>query len=194
MKKALIILCGGLCMMLASSTQSAAQIKFGAIGGLNFNDVTGDDFESDGMAIGFHLGGFVNIGNKIMVEPQLLYVRKGSKLEEGNLNLDYIEIPIWVRYQLESGLNFNAGPYFAFLMGAKADGEDAKDSFTGSDVGVGFGIGYQLAGGLGFAANYNLGLTSIGEEYEIFGETYEIDAKTSNIKVSVSYTFGGRRE
>src|SRR5688572_4947857 len=151
MKKNLMILAAGLCLMFAASTQSFAQIKLGVIGGANFNNITGDDDEaSEGMSVGYHIGGFVNIGNKLMVEPQLLYIRKGTQLESGNLNLDYLEIPIWVRYQLDGGLNFQAGPFIGILLGAKADGEDAKDGYKSSDWGMGVGIGYQLAGGLGF--------------------------------------------
>src|SRR5688572_26173724 len=152
MKKKLTIIAAGLCLMLGSTTLSIAQLKLGAIGGANFNDISGDDADeaSEGMAVGYHIGGFVNIGNKLMVEPQVLYIRKGTQLESGNLNLDYIEIPIWVRYQLEGGFNFQAGPFIGILLGAKADGEDAKDGYKSSDWGMGVGIGYQLAGGLGF--------------------------------------------
>jgi len=194
MKKTLMVISAGLLLMFATTTQSVAQLKLGVIGGANFNDITGSDIDSEGMGVGYHIGGFLNIGNKLMVEPQVLYSVKGSKVKDGNLNLSYIEIPIWVRYQLEGGLNFNAGPYMAILVGAKDDGDDAKDNYKSSDWGLGFGIGYQLQGGLGFAVNYNQGLANVGEDVEVFGQKVEFDAHTTNIKLSLSYTFGGRRE
>jgi len=97
---------------------------------------------------------------------------------------------------LDGGLNFNAGPFMAVLLGAKYDGEKVKDNYKTSDWGMGVGIGYQLAGGLGFAFNYNQGLGNIGEDIEdpFTGTKYEYEAKSANFKLSASYTFGGRRE
>lgn len=194
MKQKLTIIGSALCLMFIINTQSMAQMKFGVIGGFNFNDLTGSDVNSDGMSVGYHLGAFVNFGEQLMIEPQLLYSVKGTKGASDNLNLSYVEIPIWIRYQLENGFNINAGPYAGILVGAKVDGNDFKDSYKSTDFGLGFGIGYQMSSGLGFAANYSMGLTSIGEEYEIFGTKYDIEARTTCIKLSASYTFGGRRE
>ncbi len=160
MKKTLLVMASGLLLMFATTTQSVAQLKLGVIGGLNFNDLTGSDIESDGMSTGYHFGGFLNIGNKLMIEPQLLYSVKGTESTNGNLNLGYLEIPIWLRYQLEGGLNFNAGAFMAVLLGAKDDGNEADDQFKTSDWGLGVGIGYQLEGGLGFAINFNQGLAN----------------------------------
>jgi hypothetical protein len=191
----LIALCIGI-IVSTSITPSKAQVKFGPIAGFNFNDVVGADANSDGMSIRFHLGALVNFGitNSFMIEPQLLYSVKGAKGTSDNLNLSYIEIPIWVRYQMGSGLNFNAGPYVGVLLGAKSGSTDVKDNFKTTDIGLGFGLGYQMDGGLGFAANYSFGATSIGEDQELFGQTYSFDAKTTCIKLSVSYTLGGKRE
>ena len=123
-----------------------------------------------------------------------MYSGKGTKLdvadETANLNLNYLEVPIWGRYNLESGLHFDLGPYIAFLMGAKFDGESeigdekVKDSYTSTDFGVGFGLGYELESGLGFAANYNLGLANISD-------SDDGDLTNNLIKFSISYRLGG---
>jgi hypothetical protein len=196
MKKQLLKIAIGLFLLLmVSNTQSIAQIKIGPVAGLNFNDMTGD-VNSDGMLIGFHIGALLNfgIGNAFMIEPQVLYSTRGAKDTTDNLNLDYIEIPIWLRYQLSGGLNFNAGPYFGFLINAKQADTDVKEFYTSTDVGLGFGLGYQMSGGLGIAANYSQSVTNVGEDYTVGGQTFSYDTKNTCIKLTLSYTLGGRRE
>jgi hypothetical protein len=179
--------------------EASAQVKFGPIAGLNLANLSGD-INSDGMLIGAHVGGFANfaVTDFLMVEPQLLFSMKGAKGSGDDLRMNWIEVPIWARYEMDNGLNFNAGPFIGILLSADAGG-DVKDTFKSTDFGLGAGVGYQMSGGLGFHLNYNFGLANIGETYEItvpfFGTTkIETDAKTSCLKLSVSYMLGGKRE
>ena len=174
-----------------------AQIKFGPIAGLNISNISGDNSDDNSMLLGAHLGGLVNfsLSDNLSVEPNVLYSMKGANVEVEDLiggsetyayRLSYLEIPIWVRYQLESGLNFQAGPHVGILLAAEFDGEDVKDGLNSFDFGVGGGLGYQLENGLGFGLNYNLGLANI---IDTEGDS---DFSNSNncIKFSVSYTIG----
>ena len=178
-----------------------AQIKAGPIAGIQFTDVTGDD-PSDGFLVGFHFGFLVNFGitDYLMFEPQLLYSMRGAQGNKniGDLKMNYIEIPMWLRYQLSNGVNFNAGPYAGILVSAKQDGEDMKDLFKTFDFGLGVGLGYQTSGGFGLAANYSQGIVNIGDDITVitpFGPiSQSFDAKNTCIRLSISYTFGGRRE
>jgi hypothetical protein len=186
-------------LMLFNINTLNAQTKFGVMGGLTMADLTGD-YNSDGMVIGAHAGAFVNLSitSFLMLEPQLLYTMKGAKFPGDNLKMDWVEIPVWLRYELNSGLNFNVGPYMGILLSAKAE-NDVKDNFKSFDYGLGGGIGYQMSGGLGFHLNYSVGLANIGEEFTVnvpfLGPiTQKADAKTSCFKVSVSYMFGGKRD
>lgn len=186
-----------LAITFATMQHVNAQIKFGPVAGLNLSNVAGDNSDNNSMLFGAHLGGLVNfsLSDNLSVEPQVLYSMKGANVEIDNLvggsetyayRLSYLEIPIWVRYQLESGLNFQAGPYIGILLAADFDGEDAKDGMNSFDFGVGGGLGYQLENGLGFGLNYNLGLANINDN-----EANEDFSNSNNcIKFSVSYTFG----
>jgi len=181
------------------SSTAFAQITHGPVAGVNIANLSGDSTDDPSSLISFHAGWFVNLDvtENITIQPQLLYSGKGAKSKLGDKEipfaLNYIEIPIWGRYNLESGLHFDFGPYIGFLMGAKVDGESEftfgtqtvkyKDSYKSTDFGVGFGLGYELESGLGFAANYNLGLSNISD-------TENGDLKNNVIKVSVSYTLG----
>ncbi len=180
---------------LLSFSTANAQLKHGPVAGISLANQSGD-VENNKMLFAFHAGWFVNfdVTDNISIAPQLLYSAKGCKIDPDqgdafNINLNYIEIPIWGRYNLESGLHIDFGPYIGFLMSAKWDGEDKfgdtdiKDFYTGTDFGLGFGLGYELESGLGFAANYNLGLSNIAD-------SDDGDLKNQVIKVSLSYTLG----
>jgi len=185
------------CMLFSAVNVSQAQVKFGPIVGLNVADVVGDDVNSDGRVIGAHAGVFVNLGitDNFMIEPQVLFSMKGAKLKGDDLKMNWVEFPIWVRYEMESGLNFNAGPFLGLLLSGDVGDFDVKDNYKSIDFGLGAGIGYQMGGGLGFHLNYNAGISNIGEEFDVqFLGSVKTDAKTSNIKLSVSYMIGGKRD
>lgn len=170
------------------STKVDAQIKVGPVAGINFSDATGD-INTDGMLIRFHFGALVNFGisHYFMVEPQVLYSLRGLKGSGSDIKMDYIEIPVWLRYQLSSGLNFNAGPYAGILLSAKVEDTNVKSGFNTFDFGLGGGIGYQTGSGFGFALNYSQGFANILDDDNS-------TARNSCIKISASYTLGGRRE
>jgi hypothetical protein len=128
--------------------------------------------------------------------------------------LNYIEIPINAVYSFDEGYGFNifAGPYVGILLSANSKGEstvdilgvpatvdvdeDIKEGLESLDIGFNIGLGYRLENGLGFSAQYGIGLTSlVAEQTEtdpISGASYTIDAygKNSVIGISVSYLFG----
>lgn len=182
-------------LIAGSLQQTTAQIKFGPMAGVNFSDMTGDT-NSDGLLFGFHLGFLVNFGvtDYFMVEPQMLYSTKGASFDKYDLNLSYIEIPIWLRYQLSSGLNFNVGPYAGILVSAKADDDDSKDYYKGLDYGLAAGLGYQFSSGLGLMASYSAGMADIGDKKPVgLNPNQSFNTKVNIIKFSLSYTIGGRR-
>jgi Outer membrane protein beta-barrel domain len=186
-----------LAFTIASMQSVNAQIKFGPIAGLNISNISGNDSKNNTMLLGAHLGGLVNfsLSDNLSVEPQVLYSMKGANTDIQNVvsgtetyvyRLSYLEIPIWVRYQLESGLNFQAGPHIGILLAAEFDGDDAKEGLNSFDFGVGGGLGYQMENGLGFGLNYNLGLANIYDTER--GDNF---SNSNNcIKFSISYTLG----
>ena len=185
-----------LIVLLFAATTSFGQIRFGLTAGANFANLTGDDAgDNNAMKIGVHGGLLVDLGinDNFMIEGGVLYSMKGTQdadESDAKLNLNYLEIPILAKYQLESGLNFFLGPYIGFLMSATVEpgGTDIKDATESTDVGLKVGLGYQLESGLGFNAHYEMGLTSVGKE--VAGETPKIN--NAVIGVGLSYMFGGK--
>jgi hypothetical protein len=131
------------------------------------------DFSPDART-SLHLGLFltVMVSETFGVQPELMYNSVGSKFELGGSDLvtqlDYLTVPVMLRYQPVSVFNIHAGPQFGFLMSAKAkmdgDSDDIKDNYKGLDLGLGVGAGVDLPMGLGFSARYVLGFANVAED------------------------------
>lgn len=134
-------------------------------------------------------GVFLEIGlpGPISIQPEVLYVQKGAKISfaEGEItgtlkaNIDYIEIPLLLKFNLVSGgltiPSFYAGPYFGFNTKAEfvisaagyTETQDIKDDIKNTEFGVTFGLGLTQKLGvmkLTFDARYDLGISNIIEE------------------------------
>lgn len=181
--------------MLFGGVQSleAQRITVGALGGVNFADVSTDDpdLNTDRLTA-FQLGLFVAlpVGERLEIRPEVLYSGKGFTFvdgsEEADLELTYIEIPILARVNLAPEAQVRpvvfAGPAVAFeasceVSGAvegleiEADCDDPLVDLTRktTDVGLVFGAGldFDLGGAVGLIEGaFNLGLRSLDDDPE----------------------------
>lgn len=142
---------------------NAQEIKFGAKGGLNFASISGDNTEDIELVTAFNFGVLaeIPITEKFSFQPELMYSGQGYSFDDNTVALNYLNIPLMGKYYLTKGLSLEAGPQIGFLLSAKNDNTDIKDSFNSVDFGVNFGLGYKLDNGLNFGARYNLGLSDI---------------------------------
>jgi hypothetical protein len=129
------------------------------------------------------------------IQPELLYNSVGSKFDIAGADyvyqLDYVTLPIMLRYNPVPIFNIHLGPQFGFLMSAKAkydgDSEDIKDGYKGLDLGAGIGLGVDLPMGLGLSARYVIGLSNIAEEADA-----EESLKNNTVQLAVSYKLFGK--
>jgi long-subunit fatty acid transport protein len=168
---------------------NAQETKFGAKAGLNMSNITGDNSGDNKMKIGFQVGVFANIGiaEQFAVQPELLYSAQGAKFDGGSSELNYINIPIMLQYIVAEKLRLEAGPQIGILMSAKTkiDGVgsiDSKDGTNTTDLGVGVGIGYDVAENINLGLRYTIGVSNINKEG---------DAKNanSNLAFAIGYRF-----
>ncbi len=127
-------------ILILSSVAMQAQIGFGLLGGVNFQNINGKDSNGDklenGLLTGFHAGVNVNIpvAPDFWFQPGLLFSVKGAKNEFFNpplkaagdytttTRLSYIELPLNLlfRPQLGNGhLLLGFGPYLAYGISGK---------------------------------------------------------------------------
>ena len=138
MKKAICLFAAVL--FLSVTTQSFAQLKFGAVAGLNFPSMTfGSSFEgTKKTSVSFNLGGIAeySLSDVYGLQSGLILSGKGVSIENkqsnsgvsitntGSISPLYLEIPINAYYKLNVGnykVHLFAGPYLAFAIGGKAE-------------------------------------------------------------------------
>jgi hypothetical protein len=160
MKKILLV---AVFTVLGFANVTAQEIKFGAKGGLNFATISGDNTKGIDLVTSFNFGVLseIPISDKFSFQPELMYSGQGYSFNDNTIALNYLNIPLMGKYYLTKGFSIEAGPQLGFLLSAKNEKTDVKDSFNSFDFGVNFGLGYKLDNGLNFGARYNLGLTDI---------------------------------
>ena len=183
MKKILLL---AVLTVLGFANVNAQEIKFGIKGGLNFASISGDNTKGTDVVTSFNLGllSEIPISKKFSFQPELMYSGQGYSLKDDTIALSYLNIPLMGKYYLTKGLSVEAGPQVGFLLAAKNDKTNIKDSFNTVDFGVNFGLGYKLDNGLNFVARYNLGLTDINNV-----ESSSSKNKNSVFQLSVGYFF-----
>lgn len=184
----------------------ASMAQFGVKGGVNFSNMYTDDVDDNNVLTSFNAGVYVNfpVTDLFSIQPEILYSRKGSELTYDNVfasgkakfNLNYIEVPVLLKINVTDNFNIHAGPYFAYLIDSKItnDSDGAfdfetnfdNDDFNKFDAGIAAGIGFDFDS-FGIGARYNYGLSTIGKERTVAGETYTVpDSKNSTISVYVA--------
>ncbi len=182
----------------AALTVSAAnaQSGFGIRGGANFFNFGGSDVSENDYTnrVGFHAGIYATIlpEGPVSVEPGVFYSVKGSQNDDGldsRAVLDYVDVPVLVRFRIGEGFNLFAGPQISFLTNSKFEGEIGgstlsfdTDEIKSTDAGLVFGLGYNLPQGFNVQGSYDYGLTPIFKDSDS-------DVFNRGFKVSLGYTF-----
>ena len=195
--------------LFALTSVQSQEFRLGAKAGLNVATLGGDSYYgglgSLGSRTSFHIGGLVEIPlmGKFSLQPELLYSSEGSDWSFGTLGedtkLDFVRVPVLVKFYVIEGLSAEAGPVFGVLVNAEGtyyddDGDlvsgDAKDYYRSFDAQFGIGASYRLNMGVFFSLRYNKGLLDVNEEYRVLGTTYNSGKNQSNVfQVSAGYSF-----
>lgn len=149
--------------VLGFTNVNAQEIKFGAKGGLNFASISGNNSTGSDMVTSFNFGVLseISISDKFSFQPELMYSGQGYSFNDNTIALSYLNIPLMGKYYLTKGLSIEAGPQIGYLLSAKNESTNVKDTFKKVDFAANLGIGYKLENGLNFGARYNFGLSNI---------------------------------
>ncbi|WP_133508811.1 porin family protein [Flavobacterium chryseum] len=181
--------------------------EFGVKGGFNMSNFLSDDDEAtdENILYGFNAGVYATlpISDFVAIQPEVLFTTRGSELEYNSdlgsqkvkFKLNYIEVPLLVRVNITKNFNLQAGGYASYLVSSKVTGEGSfdfeedidTDDLNKFDAGIAAGVGVDFSP-ISIGVRYNYGLTTIGKERTVAGETFRSpDAKNSNLSVYLSY-------
>lgn len=184
MKKYFLLLGLVLC-----SFYSYSQVEFGIKGGINFSGINLNlkNYSPDDKT-GFYIGNLaeLKLNRSFSTQAEVLYSREGVK--DGNI--DYLNIPLLLKFFFVEGLHVNAGGQLGILLNA----EGGKEDLEPVNVATVFGVGYEIPGGFLVDARYALGVYNIvGEDAQVpSGMGYNISGfqgLTRALQVGVGYKF-----
>jgi len=162
-----------------TSLQAQAGFRLGIKAGANLNQISGQTFK-DGYDLSYHLGGFAEIDftDKWGIQPELLWSQSKTTRTAGfnniyqpilnpsadqQIKLDYILIPILLRYNVGKMVTLNAGPQFGILINQNNNLlVNGQNAFKNGDFSMVFGTQLNLSA-FRIYGRYNIGLNNIND-------------------------------
>lgn len=164
MKKIYLLL--AVCALTTTANLKAQNIKFGLKAGLNSASIYGKDTDNDAK-LGLHIGGFIEktINSDFAIQAELLYSQQGAKNNDIKANLNYINVPVLLKYNINSRFNLQAGPQLGVNIVSKVEDNDGNsaniEDVATLDFGLCMGAEYYFTQNIGLNARYAFGLTEI---------------------------------
>jgi len=185
-------------LLFASNIAIQAQngSGFGIKGGLNYNG-NGDYFESIGANaehpdrnIGYHVGIFGKIGDRLYFKPELVYTSTKSSYDNDDFRMKKFDAPLLVGVKILGPISVFGGPSLQYIVDTEFDGitiDDIEDDFS---VGLNFGIGLNF-NKIGIDLRYERGFS---DNEAIFlndnlgsGVVSRIDTRPEQLILSLSF-------
>lgn len=196
-----LLFTGSLVVAAVFTCCSAAQaqgVRLGLKAGANLSRYAGEGTENFDNLVGLHGGLVLNApvssDQFFSIQPELLYVQKGSKVMQSGINtvftsrLHYLDLPILARIHT-GGFFVEAGPQLGYLLSQEGRFTGAAQSVTYQRLDFGYiaGVGYQLKSGPNAGLRFNGGLSDLFDE--VIGGT--VNPRNSSFQAYVGYLFGG---
>lgn len=177
---------------LGVGISSAQELDLGLKAGANFSnfsDTKGADMSNK---TGYHVGAFAAMRfGSIAIQPELLYSQQGAKFSGKDIDLNYVNVPVLLKYYIVSGLNLQVGPQFGFVVD-----DNIKNVFGGIGEGIEtnnfdvsglVGVGLDLPFGIRLDGRYNFGMGKVLKSN--VANVEDPSFKNSVFTLSVGYSF-----
>ena len=173
-------ICFTFMLVFALKSGFAQEIDLGPKLGANF--ATLGDIEEFDNEIGFVGGFFFTLDlNKFYLQTELLYSQQGGSFDVFEFDLDYINVPVLIKFDIIGSLNFQFGPQFGFLV---------EDNIPDSIVNSFEADNFDLSGVGGFGINLPLNLRA--DARYIFNVTNDLktaDFDNGYYMLTLGFTF-----
>jgi len=160
-------------LLIAGSSVNAQGIDFGVKAGANFAKLDGDGIDGDNLT-SFHVGALLelNIFENFSLQPEVMYSSQGTKVEDEDIKLDYLSVPVLAKFYLISDkLSLEAGPQFSFLVNDDVPETFETKSFDFAAIG---GLGFNVTNNIFVQARYVVGLTDTTKEAEVTNKVIQL--------------------
>lgn len=156
-------------LFLISLSVNAQEHPFGIKIGGNIASLAGDGTDNLESMFNFHAGFFMEIGlsEDFKIQPELVFTVYGfeqDETENRSVRLNYIALPIMVKYYVSKAFSFDAGPQVGLLLTAKngtGSLADVKSEFYERDFGVNVGASCVISERLSASLRYYFGLNDV---------------------------------
>lgn len=158
-----------LLIVIGSSLQLSAQDLGGVKGGINFASEKatsgGISVNTEKITLG-HAGLYFvsNLSEHIGLQYEVLYSMEGGTSGGIEDKLSYLNLPILVRFNAGSIINFHFGPQIGFKIAAKSNDQDISEFIKETNFSGVFGVGIESPLGISLGVRYALGLTNIAKQ------------------------------
>lgn len=165
-------------LLVTGISFSQSGSSFGIKGGLNYGsngDIVStveDSYENPDGNIGFHLGVYGKLGNRLYFKPELVYTQTSSDYDGFNLKIQKLDAPLLFGMSLIGPVDIFAGPSLQLIL--DTDFEDIDIASVENDFTVGFNFGLAVnIGKLGIDLRYERGFSS--NEADFIYDTSDVD-------------------
>lgn len=156
------------------SINAQAGFRFGIKAGANADKIAGQTFK-DGYNLSYHVGAFaeIDLTKKIGIQPELLWSQSTTTKVSGlpiiyqslpnDIKLDYLQIPVLLRYNVNGLVTLLAGPQFSVLVNHQNNLlQNGETAFKQGDFAMVLGGQINLKM-LRVYGRYNIGLQNIND-------------------------------
>ncbi len=172
---------------VACFAQNTNNVQLGARGGVNFATVAGDDFESPDSRTSFYVGLVAEapLSDHVSLQPEVFYSGQGFDITDepdtpdAQFQVDYIQVPVLLKFYIADGLNIHGGPQFGFKVNEELDfdpGEDSgdfdSDSINSFDFQGTAGVEYKFPSGFFIQGRYSYGFSEIIEDVDVHNSVW----------------------
>ena len=184
--------------IIVMSQVQAQGLDFGIKAGLNYANVSGiEDFnQRQGISAGLFAG--ARLGDKLEFQIDALYSQQGAEVDQSisqvisEFNLDYISIPIVLKYYLTENVNIHAGPQLGILLNEETSVFNqtisAVEANTADWLGT-IGVGLDLPLGLRAEARYSFGLSRVNGSVSLPDFDDLSNSRTQMTTLSIGYSW-----
>lgn len=156
------------CVLLLCTTyfiQAQKGSGFGLKGGLNYGG-NGDYFKSinnnvqnPDKNIGYHIGVFGKLGDKLYFRPELVYTKTKSDYDSGDFDMSKLDMPLLVGIKVLGPVSVFGGPSLQYILDSEFENLNINEIENDFSVGLNFGISLNFDK-LGIDLRYERGFSN----------------------------------